>query len=644
MAEKRSKKPRNIDGVKRVKKTPKVEIPMDSQEDLAAAIDGFANAEYDDVPENPDDYSDEVDIAPSETAKKTPVTIERSEQVTVAELNDGTEEIEDQDIEALINDGVVESSAEISESVTENNAKEDRALNSIKRSDKKEEKMRKKQPKTAKPYRIISRILAIVTTILLGALITYISLSGALPVKYIIPAYAVAVIFSALYLFKTFRKKTRIVPLTIFNIFGLILAVGSIFGFLKYNELMSFLDKNLNSNASYDVYNVIVSKKSSYNNLNDVKGKEFHSISDFINTEKLEAAVKEQVNGSVVYADGITSMLKSSIDDPNYISLLNAGTWDATIDTDEGKSYPDSLKIIGEIKVESEKKERASTGSITDESWIMFISGIDTRSGQMLERSLSDVNIIMTVNPKTKHILMTAVPRDYYVQLHGTTGLPDKLTHAGSLGGIQLSMATIEDLMDIEFSQYLRANFNAVIGLVDAIGGITVNSDVNYSFKCHTNPSCTINPGLNTLNGECALAFARERMAYSSGDRHRGENQEQVIEKIFEKVTSSSTILSKYSEILNALSGSFETSLTTSDITSLVNMELDENMPKWTIETYNLNGTTGGAYTYSYPSQTLSVMYPDQSTIDTAKAKIKAVLAGKSANSVNTMVSEPAAE
>ena len=597
----------SIDGLSRpVRSTPRVEIPMDDEEDLAAAIDGFANAE----------------------------------NITVAEVTRDREEIEDEDIEALINDTSEDSAEEFEIEAT--TKAEDRALSSIKKADKKDKSM--KRTATKKPYRIISRILAVITTLLLGAFITYVSLSGAIPTKYIIAAYAVAVIFSALYLFKSFRNKTRIVPLTIFNIFGLILAAGSVFGFLKYNELMTFLDKNLQPNdGSYDIYNVIVNKNSGYDNLDSVKGKEFHSISDFIDTDKLEEAVKEQVNGTVIYADGITTMLKESIDNPNYISLLNAGTWDATVDTDEGKTYPESLKIIGEIKVKSEKKERKKTGSITDESWTMFISGIDTRSGMMLERSLSDVNIVATVNPKTKHILLTAIPRDYYVMLHGTTGLPDKLTHAGSLGGLELSMATIEDLLGVEFNQYLRVNFNAVIGLVDAIGGITVNSDVNYSFKCHTNSNCTINPGLNTLNGECALAFARERMAYSSGDRHRGENQEQVIEKIINKISSSSTLISKYSDILNSLNGSFETSLTTSDITSLVNMQLDD-MSKWNIETYNLNGTTGGAFTHSYPSQTLSVMFPDQSTVELAKAKIKAVMEGKSANSVNTATPEPTVE
>lgn len=556
------------------------------------------------------------------------------------------EEVENEEIENLINDISAEDE-EIAREIAEENAeeeaedpetdpeeaiKEERALNSIKRADNKEKKMSKKGDKKA--YRIVSRVLSVITTLLLGAFITYVALSNALPVKYLIIIIAVAALFSGFYLFKAFRKKTRVPVISILNVIGVLLSIVSVVGFLKFNELLSFLDNNLNgSEKNYDIYNVIVSKKSDYNSLNDVRGKEFHSVSDFIDTGKLEAAVAEQANGSVVYADGITSMLQYSINDMNYISLLNSGSWNATVEMDGGEKYTENLKIIGEIKVDAEKKELVKSTSVTDGSWIMFISGIDTRSGQLDARSLSDVNIIMTVNPKTRNILLTAIPRDYYVQLHGTTGLPDKLTHAGSLGGLELSMTTVEDLMDIKFNQYLRVNFNAVTGLVDAIGGITVNSDVDYSFRCHTNSSCTINPGLNSLDGACALAFARERMAYSSGDRHRGENQEQVIEKVLEKLTSSSTLISKYSDILRSLAGFFETSLATSDITSLVNMQLSD-MSKWTVESYNLNGSTGGAYTYSYPSQTLSVMFPDQSTITLAKKKIQAVLNGQKASSV----------
>jgi anionic cell wall polymer biosynthesis LytR-Cps2A-Psr (LCP) family protein len=129
----------------------------------------------------------------------------------------------------------------------------------------------------------------------------------------------------------------------------------------------------------------------------------------------------------------------------------------------------------------------------------------------------------------------------------------------------------------------------------------------------------------NNVKGKCALAFARERHAYKTGDKHRGENQEQVIQRIIEKISSSTVLLNKYSEILKSLNDSFETNMEADKITSLVKMQLDD-MAKWSIDTYNVTGTGSLEYTYSYPNQRLYVMYPDYKTVETAKEKIKEVL------------------
>ena len=487
---------------------------------------------------------------------------------------------------------------------------------------------KKRIPKKARPFRWFSRLLALATSITLIALAIRIYITNIVPLKFFAPAAIIAALFLLFYLFKSFRNKTHIIVLIILNLLGIAITAISIFGFIRINETMSFLNNNFTDTKEYSIFSVIVNKKSNYNDLDDIRGKTFYSISDFVDTSKLESAVSEQANATVSYVDGITSLLSNALQDNSYIAILNSGTYEATLDGDSSNEYKNNLKIIGEIKVESEKTtDHASHSNLTEQSFVLYVSGIDTRSGLMLDRSLSDVNIVISVNPLTKTILMRTSPRDYYVQLHGTSGLPDKLTHAGSLGGVQLSMATIDDLLNINFDRYIRVNFNFVINLVDAIGGITVYSDVDYDITAHTNKNCVFHPGYNDVNGTCALAFARERYAYSDGDRHRGRNQEQVIEKIFAKVTSSSTLIGKYSDILNALSGSFDTDITTSDITSLVNMQLSD-MAKWNVSTYNLDGTTGSAYTYSYPNQLLSVMFPDQTTVETAKAKIQQVLTG----------------
>ena len=577
----------------------------------------------------------EVESAPGEETPEDETPVSGEELVANAIVDDTAI---DQNLDELINDIEKDEKKEEkkADKKEKDSKKEDvRPLKNKEDSEKKakkeqKEKRAKKAPKKAKPFRWFSRLLALASTGAVIALAIRVITTGVVPNKYLIPALAIAGVFSLFYLFKAFRNKTHISMLILLNILGIVITGASIFGFVKVQETMSFLDNNFNDNKEYSIYNIIVNKKSNYNSLDDVKGKTFHSISDFVDTERLETAASEQANAEIAYEDGIISLLKNAINDDSYIAVLNAGTWDATIDLDDGKNdYVKNLKVIGELKVEVVKDNTEIKSDLTTDSFVVFVSGIDTRSGVMLDRSLSDVNMVITVNPKTKHILMTTIPRDYYVQLHGTTGLPDKLTHAGALGGLELSMATIEDLLDFKFDRYIRVNFNFVVNLVNAVGGITVDSDVNYTFtSLHPdNKKCVFVPGPNTVDGECALGFARERYAYSDGDRHRGRNQEQVIEKIFNKLTSSSTLISRYSDILNSLSGSFDTNISTSDITSLANMQLSD-MVAWTVETYNLDGTTGMTYTYSYPSQRLSVMYPDPTTVETAKAKIKEVLAG----------------
>ena len=261
---------------------------------------------------------------------------------------------------------------------------------------------------------------------------------------------------------------------------------------------------------------------------------------------------------------------------------------------------------------------------MTKEPFSLYISGIDVY-GDMMTKSQSDVNIIMTVNPNTHEILLTSIPRDYYVQLHGTTGRKDKLTHAAYYG-INMSVTTLEDLLNTKINHYFRVNFDAVIKVVDAIGGIDVYSD--KAFRSTTMSSIYINEGWNHLNGKEALAFSRERKSYATGDRHRGENQQNVIKAMVNKVTSSPALLTNYNEIMNILTGSFQTDIETKEMSDLIKFQLDK-MPSWNIKTYNLNGTDSENLTYSLGSLVRYVMEPDMKTVEQGSKYINGMLEGK---------------
>ena len=280
-----------------------------------------------------------------------------------------------------------------------------------------------------------------------------------------------------------------------------------------------------------------------------------------------------------------------------------------------------------ETKIESVKKaEKDSWGIFTQEeevksnAFAMYISGIDSRSG-LISKSRSDVNILAVINPDTRQILLVSTPRDFYVPLPISNGVPDKLTHAG-IYGVDVSIGTLEMLYDIEIDYYFRVNFSGFEQIVDALDGVTVYSDVAFTaLNEHY-----IREGENHLYGEAALAFSRERYAFSDGDRRRGENQMKVIKAVIEKAMSP-TLLTNYASIMESVSGSFETSMPYEKIAELVRNQLD-NGGSWNIVSTSVNGSNDYRVPYSMSSEAY-VMIPDQTTVDAAKAKIQQVYDGE---------------
>jgi len=248
---------------------------------------------------------------------------------------------------------------------------------------------------------------------------------------------------------------------------------------------------------------------------------------------------------------------------------------------------------------------------------VVYISGSDSRVSVHDTSARSDVNILAVVNPTTSKILLVSIPRDYYVQLHGTTGLRDKLTHAG-IYGIDMSKATIEDLLGAKIDKTVKVGFDALKTIVDALGGIDIYSDQDLSLS---SGKCKFVGGTTQrVDGTCALAFSRERYSYTTGDRHRGENQQQVISKILEKATTPAYLL-RLPDILRAADGLFETSFAYSEIVDMIKYQIFSS-PKWAVESISLDGTGSMQPTYSMPGQSLYVMLPNDATIVTAQDKI----------------------
>ena len=486
-------------------------------------------------------------------------------------------------------------------------------------------KKSKKKSKVFKTIKNIGFVIFAITSFILLYFLTGIKSSKLLPNKYFMTILIVLLVITLIYLLILLLSRKRSFGIILFSIFAIILSCGEMYVLSNINYFKKFLKDNLNIEYTVDVYYYVINVNSKYDDIDEM-GKRVVYHYDSMDEELL----KENINSNLTLKKetDYSTFLNNLLTDKNYVAIMHSSDYDSLIDNDE--KYKEKIKIIGKFEVKQAidkeiiKKDKPD---IIKEPFVIYLSGIDTKSGTIPSRSLSDVNMIIVVNPITHKILMVSVPRDYYVQISGTTGLKDKLTHAGILGGIELSLKTVSEYMDVEFDYYARVNFNAVINLVDAVGGININSDVNYSFTCWTDYNCTIYPGDNFVDGKCALAFARERHAYISGDIHRAENQQQVINVLLNKITTFKSF-SNYKKILNAISGTFETNLTEDEITSLISYQIGE-MPSWKTESIVLDGYGDNLETYSYPNGKLSVMIPNEESVEKAKQRIQEFLEEK---------------
>ncbi len=300
--------------------------------------------------------------------------------------------------------------------------------------------------------------------------------------------------------------------------------------------------------------------------------------------------------------------------------------------------YAEKLVKIREVMVHSVEIKTESNGGDANaskpeytplkDSFAIYISGIDTK-GRPSVKSRSDVNIVAVVNPKTKQILLVSTPRDYYVTISspqkGLDGKKDKLTHAG-LGGPNASRETLSNLYGIDINYYFKVNFSGFQEIVNALDGISVNSEYSFSGNVH-GKYYSFQKGINHLNGEEALGFCRIRDAFASGDNQRGKNQMAVIKAVIDKAMSPK-LLTNYAQILEAVAGSMEMSVPVDVIGNLVSQQLAEG-GSWNVVSYSVTGTGGSEASPAAGGAKAYMMYPNQESVDKAKQLIMDLVDGK---------------
>lgn len=451
---------------------------------------------------------------------------------------------------------------------------------------------------------------------------------NALPLLYTIGVIVIVLVL-ALFSFLLMKPSKKEGKGKIRNVIGkiisLILSVLLMVGSLYIAQGNSVLDSISNANTKTTRISLVVMDESEYHKVSDLKNKDVEvNQDDEDNAKYMEEAIEAlQKEESSIQLNNVSSYSQMANDlydgqtDAIYINEANYSMLE-----EEHETFRTDTRVIWSYDIVEKTKDISKNVDVTKEVFTIFISGIDT-TGPVSTVSRSDVNMLVTVNPKTKQILMTSIPRDYYVTLTNK-GKKDKLTHAG-LGGVENSVSTIENFMGIDINYYARVNFTSLIEMVDALGGIEVYSPVAFSTR---HGGYQIHEGYNEMNGEQALGFVRERYGLAGGDNDRVKNQQRVLTGMLKKAMSPA-ILTNYSSVLSSIEGSFETNMSPNEITSLIKMQLND-MASWDFYQIQLSGTgksmTGGAY---MPNNKLYYMIPNEESVNECASLIKQMMNGE---------------
>lgn len=447
------------------------------------------------------------------------------------------------------------------------------------------------------------------------------------PVKYLVYV-SVIMLIVLIVVFVLKRWKWGCIVSVILSIIMIGLQCAGIYFVNITNKTIGEITDKANTNTN--VICVLVLNENKAKNIQDAKDYNFGILTE-LDREKTDATI-EKINSdtgteiATTEYDNLLNLAASLYSNKTDAIIINNAYVDIINDFEGYQNFENQIRSIyaNVITEKEEPKETKKTESknfdITKDTFNVYISGIDV-SGDVTTKSRSDVNIIMSINPSTKQILLLSTPRDYYVPLSISNGVKDKLTHAG-LYGVDVSMETLEQLYGIQIDYYVRMNFTGFTDIINILGGIEVYSEYTFSAKGYHFKS-----GYNTLYGEAALVFARERHSFASGDNQRGKNQMEVIKAVIDKAENSS-LLDDYASILQSVSGCMQTDMSVTDISKLVKMQLSRKI-SWNVQSYSVTGSGQSQYTYTVPNARAYVMEPNVESVSEAKKLLERVRSGK---------------
>ena len=458
----------------------------------------------------------------------------------------------------------------------------------------------------------------VIVMILLMIMAYYIQL---IPMKYLIGAGIVFILLMIGEYFLIFTKKPNSKRSLVTQVLSIMLSCFLIVGSFYIYKIGETVDLTTEKKFQTRAFSVIVLKDSPIKNENQLPQKKLGYVST-IDPENMSYAVSQIQKGvgNIEVADsGDFQQLLKAFYEKKVDGILIDEAFRRSVE-DIKDSFGDETRVIYQVK-KNEDVVNANQVDVTQKPFLVYISGND-EYGDLSAVSRSDVNMLVGVNPQTKQILLISIPRDTYIPLH-RNGKLDKFTHAG-IYGLQESIDTLQDMIHEDINYYARMNFTSFMDIVDALGGITVNSPQEFTTKIG---KYKIKKGENHLNAKQALAFVRERKSFLEGDFERGRNQQRMIAAIVKKIASP-TILTSFSGVLDSVSQSVETNFSREDMNALIHLQLEE-MPSWDIQSYQISGTPMSKPCFSMGGVNASVVVPSQEAIDQTTHYIDQFMAGE---------------
>lgn len=504
---------------------------------------------------------------------------------------------------------------------------------------------KKKKKKNKRP---ISKFMTIFMIISLALLIFQIIKLNLLPAKLIVLVSLVMVILCLIILLILHFKAKKFLPRLLVGFITLCMCIGLAYGnYFIYKTDNTFDVVTSLADSKATMTSIVVLKSSSIKKESGLKGKKIGTILDMDKKptkRMLDDLNKDNITYTTKDYSNLDELMEAFYSGEVDAICLNEKYRDILHETQAYFTFQTDTRIVHQnvhyTKVEKNDNPSDPVNDISKDAFTVLVSGNDSYGSLQDSNTRSDANLLLTVNPKTGTILMTSIPRDYYVELVCSDDDPelacpegsyDKLTHSG-LMGVKSTEETIEKALGIKINYNVRINFSSVVNLVDALDGIDLDikkgEEVDI-FYVNSQPGLSV--GKHHVDGETALAFARERHAYADGDNQRVRNQQKVFKAIFNRIVSPKMI-TNYGKFMDALVVAFDTNLSGDEISKFVKYELN-NMPNWKIESYAIVAEPD--YQFCYQSQSYaSVVQQNDIMNEVARKKIKAVLNGKSSTTV----------